>query len=80
MGNANPLAAAAAGAGAKSKASNAAESAKEGFATLTAAPTDQQKAQAEKVRERNLVYEQKKKDREERKKKLQSQWAAHKQG
>ena len=74
MGNANPIAAA----GAKNSANNAAKSAQEGLATLTAAPTEKQKAQAGRAKDRNTAYEQKKKEREERKKKLASQWAAHK--
>ena len=80
MGNANPLAAAAAGAGAKNKANNALDSAKEGLGALTAAPTEKQKEQAEKAKNRNAAFEQKKKEREERKKKLMAQMNAHKNG
>lgn len=78
MGNANPLASTVGAAGAKRSAGNAVSSAQDGLNTLTAAPTDAQKAQAERAKDRNAAYEQKKKEREERKKKLQSQWAAHK--
>ena len=80
MGNANPIASAAAGVGAKNSANNALDSAQEGLATLTAAPTEKQRAQAERAKDRNAAYEQKKKEREERKKKLLSQMNAHKKG
>lgn len=80
MGNANPIAGAAAGMGAKNSANNALDSAKEGLGALTAAPTDKQKAQAEKAKNRNTAFEQKKKEREERKKKLMAQMNAHKSG
>lgn len=78
MGNAvsNPLAAAAG----KKKATDAANQAQEGFNALTAGKTDEQKAQAVRAKDRNASYEQKKKDREERKKKLQNQWATNKKG
>lgn len=74
MGNANPIAAA----GAKKSANDAAKSAQDGFNTLTAGKTEEQKAREERARNRNADFEQKKREREERKKKLQSQWAANK--
>ena len=74
MGNANPIAAM----GAKKKAGDAAKSAQEGFNTLTAGQTEEEKARNDKAKDRNAAYEQKKKDREERKKKLQAQWEANK--
>jgi hypothetical protein len=75
MGNANPLAAA----GAKKSANDAAKSAQDGFKSLTSAQTEEQKANPVRAKDRNATYEQKKKEREERKKKLQSQWSANKQ-
>ena len=75
MGNANnPIATM----GAKKKANEAAQSAQDGLKTLTAAKTEEQKAHAERAKNRYAEFEQKKKDRAERKKKLQAQWAANK--
>ena len=74
MGNANPLAVV----GAKSSANDATKSVQDGFKSLTAAPTEEQKSNNARAKDRNTTYEQKKKEREERKKKLQSQWAANK--
>ena len=67
-----------AGIGAKKSAKGATENITEGFNTLTAGSTEKQKEQHARAIDRNAAFEQKKKDREERKKKLQSQWEANK--
>ena len=64
--------------GAKKAAADQTSGVKDGFATLTAGKTDEQKAQQNRAKDRNAAYEQKKKDREERKKKLTNQWADNK--
>eukprot|EP00534_Pseudo-nitzschia_fraudulenta_P013532 CAMPEP_0201229808 /NCGR_PEP_ID=MMETSP0852-20130820/1238_1 /ASSEMBLY_ACC=CAM_ASM_000632 /TAXON_ID=183588 /ORGANISM="Pseudo-nitzschia fraudulenta, Strain WWA7" /LENGTH=76 /DNA_ID=CAMNT_0047520265 /DNA_START=241 /DNA_END=471 /DNA_ORIENTATION=+ len=76
MGNANPLAVM----GAKKSAADAANSAKEGLNVLTASQTDEQKEKAAKSKDRAAAFEAKKREREERKKKLNAQRAAHKAG
>ena len=79
MGNANP-AAAVAGMGAKNSANNAAKQAQDGLSSLTGAKTEEQQVQHKRAVDRNAAFEQKKREREERKKKLTSQWADNKKG
>ena len=50
----------------------------DGISTLTAGKTDEQKAHEQRAKDRNATYAAKKKEREERKKKLASQWAENK--
>lgn len=75
MGNANPVAAFAG----QNAANEKKEQMADGLNTLTGAnKTDEQRAQEERAKERVAEYEQKKKERAERKKKLGEQWAANK--
>ena len=80
MGNANPIASAAAGAGAKKQVNDVTSSAQEGLKTLTASKTDEQKAKEARQKDRAAAFADKKKEREERKKKLMNQMNAHKKG
>eukprot|EP00529_Nitzschia_sp_RCC80_P040801 CAMPEP_0113471460 /NCGR_PEP_ID=MMETSP0014_2-20120614/16987_1 /TAXON_ID=2857 /ORGANISM="Nitzschia sp." /LENGTH=76 /DNA_ID=CAMNT_0000364091 /DNA_START=266 /DNA_END=496 /DNA_ORIENTATION=- /assembly_acc=CAM_ASM_000159 len=75
MGNTNPIAAMAG----KNQAAEKQEQLSDGINTLTGAnKTADQLAQEERAKDRVAEYEQKKRDREERKKKLTEQWAANK--
>lgn len=76
MGNgaSNPVAQMAA----KNKAGEIGTQAKEGFNTLTGGKSEAEKERDLRNKDRAAEYELKKKEREERKKKLSSQWAANK--
>ena len=77
MGNVNnPIAAA----GAKKSANDAKKQAQDGLNSLTGAKTEEQQAHGQRAKDRNATFEQKKREREERKKKLQGQWADNKKG
>lgn len=78
MGNAmpNPIAAM----GAKNAAKGTTDQVKDGFTTLTAGKTEEQIQNQNRAKDRNAEFAQKKKDREERKKKLANQWAENKKG
>lgn len=76
MGNgaSNPVAQMAA----QNKANEIGAQAKEGFNILTGGKSETEKQRDLRNREQAAEYELKKKEREERKKKLSSQWAANK--
>ncbi|KAG7345569.1 hypothetical protein IV203_033100 [Nitzschia inconspicua] len=74
MGNANPLAVMAG----QNAANQKVEEAKDGLKTITGGKTDEQKAQEARAKDRVAEYEQKKRERAERKAKLSQQWAANK--
>jgi len=78
MGNGmpNPIASM----GAKKAAKGKTDGVKEGFATLTAGKTEEELKNQNRAKDRNAEFAQKKKDREERKKKLANQWADNKKG
>eukprot|EP00751_Fragilariopsis_kerguelensis_P002992 CAMPEP_0170813612 /NCGR_PEP_ID=MMETSP0733-20121128/36997_1 /TAXON_ID=186038 /ORGANISM="Fragilariopsis kerguelensis, Strain L26-C5" /LENGTH=78 /DNA_ID=CAMNT_0011171073 /DNA_START=131 /DNA_END=367 /DNA_ORIENTATION=+ len=78
MGNAmpNPIAAM----GAKNAAKGTTDQVKDGFNSLTAGQTEKQIENQTRAKDRAAEFAQKKKDREERKKKLANQWADNKKG
>jgi hypothetical protein len=71
MGNTNPIAAMAG----KNAANETVDQAKDGLSALTGSKTAEQLAHQERAKDRVAEYEQKKKEREERKKKLANQWS-----
>ena len=62
---------------AKHKMNETMNQAKDGLRSVTGAKTDEQKEREQRSVDRNAEYELKKKEREERKKKLAAQRAAH---
>jgi hypothetical protein len=73
-GASNPMAQMAA----KKKMNDTVDQAKDGATAAMGGRTDKQKEQDSRSKDRIAEYEQKKKDREERKKKLAGQWGDHK--
>lgn len=76
MGNTNPVAMVAG----KNAASQKMDEAQDGLKSLTAGKTEEQLQQEARAKDRVAEYEQKKKERAERKAKLSQQWAANKKG
>jgi len=72
-GGSNPVAQMAA----KNKATEVADSAKDGFQTLTGGRSEKERERDQKQKDRTQEFEKKKKEREERKKKLAAQMDAH---
>jgi hypothetical protein len=74
MGNTNPIAAMAG----KNATNQKMEEAKDGLKSMTGAKTNEQLAHESRAKDRVAEYEQKKKERAERKAKLSQQWSANK--
>jgi hypothetical protein len=74
MGNTNPIAAMAG----KNAANQKMEEAKDGLKSMTGGKTNEQLAHEARAKDRVAEYEQKKKERAERKAKLSQQWSANK--
>ena len=74
MGNTNPIAAMAG----KNAANEKLDQAQEGLKSMTGAKTEEQLAHEARAKDRVAEYEQKKRERAERKAKLSQQWAANK--
>ena len=74
MGNTNPIAAMAG----KNAANEKLDQSQEGLKSMTGAKTEEQLTHEARAKDRVAEYEQKKRERAERKAKLSQQWAANK--